>query len=225
MRNARKVLLLAVMALAAMAVAAQSASAALSIANETAGGACPAVSISGSQPAGGCLIHAKGEAELRKHVFGVESHITTCTNEYHGRVSSTGSGWIFEQVLTNDAAAADPNCTRQPCKVNGEATPWKADGFEGAANNNPEPFTEWLTTNFCVEPIGGGTDETCEIDVGFNETVNHRYEFGHEGAGTAAEMSSHGVSGFRCEIIGHWAGETGGTEDGASEVNVEVNHV
>jgi hypothetical protein len=215
MRNVRKVMLLAVAAMAVTAFAASSASA-LTVTKEAGGAACGTASMSGTGVSGGCLVHATSEAAgvvLKKHVFGVESTITTCNNEFWGRVGTTGTGFILEQVLSG------AGCARQPCKAaSGEAQPWGASSTEtGAAQEGGE----FLTTNFCVEPIPGGTDETCEIDIPFNETATlHRYEFGH-----AVEMPGHGISGFKCELVGHWNSETGGTHDGASEVNVEVGHV
>jgi hypothetical protein len=235
MRTLRTMLLLAISATVAVAFTASTASAQgpnLKIENEPlAGGthtACPAVVFPGSGGAtdvdGGCLIHASsegfttdptsmGNVILNKHVFGIESKITECHNEFHGRVDSAGEGYIFEQVLIGNG------CTRQACKSGTEGIPWEAHGNEGVRVEE----TEYLTTNFCVEPVGGGTDETCEIDVPFNKVApgnQHIYEFGH-----ATELPSHGVSGFRCELIGHWISETGGVHDGQNEQEVEIEHV
>jgi hypothetical protein len=215
MRNVRKLMLLAVTALAAMAFAATSASAqTLEITNEAGGAHCSAVSLSGTDVNGGCLTHATSEAniELRKHVFGIESHITSCNNEFAGRVSEDATGYIFEQVLSG------ASCTRQACKPAGEGTPWAASGSEGSFLEGEE----FLTTNFCVEPVGGGTDETCEIDVPLDDGTagNHVQEYGH-----ASEMSSHGITGFRCELTGHWISETGGTHDGDPEQEGVISHI
>jgi hypothetical protein len=144
-------------------------------------------------------------------VFGIESHITSCNNEFAGRVAGNATGQIFEQVLTG------ASCSRQACKTGSEGNPWPASGSENTAGVSPQGF---LTTNFCVEPVGGGTDETCEIDVPFNSYSNqHRQEYGQVG-----EMSSHGISGFRCELVGHWNSETGGTHDGQAEQEGVITH-
>lgn len=231
MRNARKLMLFAVMALAAMALAAPAAFGqaegieTIEITNETGANAhCPVLTPTG----GGCLIHAtsEGPVELRKHVFGIESHITSCENEFWGRVNEDGEGRITHQQLT------DPSCQRQPCKVSGVSTPWPAHGDEG---EGPAPIegTEKLTTVFCVEPLGGGTDESCEIEVPFGTEDNtlpadHEYEFGH-----SLEIPGHGVGGFRCELVGHWHTEVGpaGAQmreenqlSGEEEVAIEVTH-
>jgi hypothetical protein len=172
----------------------------------------------GTDVDGGCLTHAtsEGTIELRKHIFGIESHITGCNNEFAARFLSDGSGWIFEQALSG------ASCSRQACRVPNtsnppilEGDPWKAHGTESFGSGQGT-----LTTSFCVEPVGGGTDETCEIDVPFRSYSNeHRQEYGQVG-----EMSSHGMTGFRCELVGHWNSEVGGTHDGQAEQELVVTH-
>jgi hypothetical protein len=231
MRNLRTLALLVMAALTVMAAIASTASATnksatapdLEIRDEEVAGQphCAAVSLTGTDVNGGCLIHADSEAagvELRKHVFGIESHITSCTNEFFGRVDEHGEGYIFEQLL------AGAGCVRQPCKdAAGEGIPWKAHGYEGMpeANNGTEEGSEYLETTFCIEPVGGGTDESCEIEVPFQSYANpHRQEFGH-----ATELAGHGISGFRCELVGHWNTERVGTHDGDPVTEVIVTHV
>jgi hypothetical protein len=214
MRNLRKLVLLAMAASAAMAFAASSASAQnLELVNEATGVHCPAVTLSGSDVNGGCLAHAtsEGTIELRKHVFGIESHITGCNNEFAGRFNEDANGYIFEQVLTG------ASCSRQACKDGGgEGTPWAASAIEIPI------LRATMTTNFCVEPNGGGTDETCEIDIPLVEVPKgqHRPEFGQ-----VAEMPSHGISGFRCELVGHWNSEVGGAHDGDAEQETLWIHI
>jgi hypothetical protein len=224
MRNARKALLLAAAALAVMAFAASSVSAqTLTINNETNGGACgaaPTKNASTHAVSGGCFIHANGEGniELRKHVFGIEDHITSCTNEFSGHVGTAGTGFITNQVLGGAA------CTRKPCEeVNGVGatvkSPWPATGAEGTSQEPQGGESAFLQTTFCVQPLAAGSSpESCTIKVPFGETAtNHRYEFGH-----AAEMpGADGFPGFRCELVGHWNGEA---DLAAGEVNVEVIH-
>jgi hypothetical protein len=175
---------------------------------------CAAVSLSTTDVNGGCLIHTTsvGNVELRKHVFGIEAHITTCATEFHGRISEDASGYLLEQALSGGG------CVRQACKPSSEATPWAFAASEGSTVEG----TEYMTTSFCVEPNGGGTDETCEIDIPFQQGAppNRTIELGH-----ASELSSHGITGFRCELVGHWASEVGGTHDGDPEQKVSVNHL
>jgi hypothetical protein len=217
MKKSSALLSVAAAVAALLALAAGSASAqTLEIKTEAANPAhCPAVTLSGTDVDGGCLGHAEGiNIELRKHVFGVESHITRCNNEFHGRMNEDASGYVFEQILTNPSGGG--TCARQPCKDGaGEAIPWAATGSEGASLEG----NEYMTTNYCVEPVGGGTDEFCEIDVPGAPVGSHDGEAGH-----ATEMSAHGVSGYRCELIGHWVNETGDTHDGNPEQSIEGVH-
>jgi hypothetical protein len=221
MRTLNKLILLAITATAAMAFAASTASAAaLEVLRESTNNHCSAVTITGTGVSGGCLIHATSEnnggagaVELRKHVFGIESHITKCDNEFWGRVNENATGYILEQQLSG------PNCTRKACEEEFESTPWSATGTEVAANN------EVLTTTFCVENANNDSgDESCEIDVRFkNYKPAHNTEFGFTGA---TEMPGHGISGFRCELIGHWNTEASATRlhDAEFPVNVNIVH-
>jgi hypothetical protein len=176
--------------------------------------------------AGGCLIHATSvfTVELRKHVFGIESHITSCNNEFSGRINEDAEGYIIEQHF------AGASCQRQPCIETGESagTPWPVHGDEA---HNPgvdgetgvaSPVighTEVLTTNLCVEPVGGGADESCEVDIPFNQTgAPHIHELGFD---SITELSGHGISGFRCELVGHWISEN----SGVGEVRIEAIHI
>lgn len=200
---------LALVALAAMAATAQG----LTLSNEG-GSACPAVTANGTDVDGGCLTHAtsEGKVELRKHVFGIESHITHCNNEFAGRFESNGTGKIFEQKIDGFG------CSRQACQtLSAGGIIWSGSFSENTSGVSPQGY---LSTNFCLEPVGGGTDETCEIDIPFNAySGEHRQEYGQVG-----EMSSHGITGFRCEVVGHWNSETGGTHDGDAEQEIAIAH-
>jgi hypothetical protein len=177
------------------------------------------VTLTGTDVDGGCLIHADSEGEvlLRKHVFGIESLITSCKNEFWGRVNEDAQGYIFEQQLTT-AGVGHQQCTRQACEEEVESHPWPATGTELGVGN------EVLTTNFCVESLTHGSPESCEIDVTFKNKADHTSEFGNS---TGTELPGHGVSGFRCELVGHWNTEASGAKlhDGEAPTNVIVAHV
>jgi hypothetical protein len=231
MLNIRKLLLLAVMAIAATVISVPAAFGqsenheTLEYLQEASAQHCPAVSKPTAHTvSGGCLIHAtsEGGVELRKHVFGVETHLTSCSNEFHGRVNEDAEGFIINQVLSG------AGCARQPCKEAGQAgaTPWPAHGDEAHRVSPPAGETgvlsvanhrEVMTSSLCIEPIGGGADETCEVDFPANQVGGtHAGEYGD-----AAELTSHGTGGFRCEVVGHWNSETGG----AGESSVVVSHI
>lgn len=194
MRIGRKLMLLAVMAIAAMAAVAPNAfGQSVEVTDEaTAGAHCPTLA------AGGCTAHGSstGNVVLTAHIFGIESTVTTCTNEFDLVTDEDGNGRLQNQVL------AGPNCTRQPCQVSGATQPWPGVASE-PANGQLR-----LTVNFCVEPIGGGTDTTCELEVPFRSTGDHDYEFGNVGG---TEIPCHGTAGFRGEVTGHWISEIDST--------------
>jgi hypothetical protein len=234
MFNARKLLLLAFVAAAAITIAAPTSFGqsnpenheTLEFVNEPLGTHCGALSKPTAHTvSGGCLIHAtsNGSVELRKHVFGIESHITNCSAEFQGRVNEDAEGFMINQVLSGI------NCQRQPCKEAGEAgpTPWPAHGDEAhdpgidgeTGVSAVSGHTEIMTTVFCAEPVGGGADESCELVLPVNQIPStHTAEYG---AAAPTELTPHGVSGYRCEMVGHWTTETGG----AGEVNVAVPHI
>jgi hypothetical protein len=216
MRNVRKLLLFAAMALAATVVSAPAAFGqiqenheTLEIRNALTNEHCPAVNM--ATHTGGCVIHAKseGEVELRKHVFGIESHITKCEYEGWGHTNEDAEGWIYHQQLIGHGGG----CQRQACTENGVKHEWPAHADEAHKATVPKAgetnapivagHRETVTVVFCVEPAGGGADETCEIDIPFNQIgVTTTYE-----GGDVAELAGHGVGGFRCEVIGHWTTE------------------
>lgn len=223
MRKGRALLLLLVaVTVASTAMFSTQASAVISYSEEIGGSCGSFVLLWGTDVDGGCRTHAtsEGRVELRKHIFGIESHITSCNSEFSGRFESAGYGYLLEQVFSG------AGCNRQACRVFidddppiWEVSPWNAIGREGVPDGLAEG-TEFLTTDFCVEPVGGGADETCEIDIPFQSYSNqHRQEYGH-----VSEMSAHGSPGSRCELVGHWNSETGGTHDGAAEQELVVTH-
>lgn len=202
MRNVCKPLILAALAVAALTTMApaafgqlEEAHETLELRSETTGNHCPVV----TPTAGGCLVHAtsEGAVELRKHVFGIESHITTCNVEAWGRTNEDAEGYVLHHKLTG------AGCTRQPCDGDGNGPDlWHGHGDETTLEGTaPIEGDEKVEIVLCVEPAGG-VDESCELEVPVNETAtNHQYEFGH------SELPGHGVSGFRCEPIGHWQTE------------------
>lgn len=227
MRQARVVLLaMATMAVTGLTAAPASAQT-IRISNEATGIGCPTFTTPGAGGVtdvdGGCLIHVTGQgpSEIRRHIFGVESHIAECSFEFHARVQnsevvppgSEAGGRALETQITGSS------CNRQICKfeATGEAVQlWMAFGEEEAFEGN-----ELVEVAFCLEPKGGGADELCQLEIPFNQTAtNHRYELGH-----ATELPGVGDNNFRCEFIAHWMTETGGTHDGQAEQAVEITHL
>lgn len=192
----------------------------LELTEEDAGTHCPAVSPTG----GGCLMHmtSEGGVEIRKHVFGIESHISTCTIEAWTRFNEDFEGYVVHQQLAGGA------CVRQACTESGSKHAWPAHGDEDSEGNPPIEGQKKIELIFCIEQTvgGGGADESCETELPLNEISvdSHTYELGH-----AAEIPGHGFGGFRCEFVAHWNTEVGGTLEnipcGEEEQGVEVNHI
>lgn len=169
---------------------------------------CSAVSLSGTDVDGGCLLHAvsDGGVIMKQHVFGMEVTVSVCESEFHARIDEDAAGYILEQVLTSPPGLT---CTLQACKSGGgEQQPWAID------IDDPGDDTELMTANLCVEPSGGGTDQTCEVDLPVVETAPSSNEFQ---IGDGGEVAGHGVAGSRCEIEGQWITEMGDTHDAETE--------
>lgn len=217
MYTAVRLFISALLAVLLMSFAASASAQDFTIKDEATGIPCPGGSIGGTDVNGGCLLHgvSEGNVEFRKHTFGIESHITNCNLEYSARLDSAGDGFMTEQVLSG------ASCSRRACIASGnEPTPWGFESYEGAAPGPLQEGTEYMDLHFCIEPPGGGTDETCAIAVPFQSYSNpHRLEYGHAG-----EMGWHQPTGFFCELIGHWTTDVGGTHDGQPEQEVIVIH-
>lgn len=201
------------MAIPASAVHAQT----LEFTHEFTGNHCPSVTRLGNSVDGGCLIHATSEwtVELRKHVFGIESTITSCNHEFHARLNEDGTGYVIESNLTG------AGCARQACKDQGVfIIPWSASAYEGLPSSGVGEGSEYLTVGMCYEPVGGGTDEMCELDIPYQTDASHRGELGH-----VFEMPSHGFTSSRCEIVGHWNTEAGSYHQGDFEEEAPVAHL
>jgi hypothetical protein len=174
------------------------------ITNESTGAHCSAVTLNGHTVSGGCAVHAvsTGGVVLRQHVFGVESTIATCNEEFTIRVNEDGSSYFTNQVLSG------AGCTRVPCEEEGpgvnEKIPW------------PTTFrykngTGTIHVVSCWAPVTNHTAGTyCETERAIappDGTYVHRRKIGQ-----VAEMPGTGVPGFRCEMVGEWLPETGEIE-------------
>lgn len=247
MRLARKLMLLAVMALAATALAAPSAFAQseteplaypantdLSVSAEPAA-ACPAVTPA-TPPAsgpfttgGGCVAHGGGTGiVLSGHLFGIESIDSTCTVEFDLRIAGNATGYLTHQEFSQGPTGT---CSRRPCDQpvvgeepapspnQGEGRPWRGFAFESQAGA-PE---ERITVLFCVEnrhAVGSTNRRHCNITVPFVETTNHRYTF------TANDVNGSGTP--RCELTGTFTTEAAQVSpggEGQARTQVEVNHL
>jgi hypothetical protein len=248
MRIARKLMLLAMLAIAATAVAAPSAFAQAStepeLHNQTprlivqqevhAGGAdvnCPLVTPSPpvSPPAlppttagGGCRAHVTSGAQtivLSNHdAAGAEAVVSVCGVEFDIRVDVAGEGYITHQEFTGAAGT----CNVRPCgqtAPGGEGRIWSFWMQENEIAGNP--VRERGTALFCVVSILGGPDSHCEVSLPMSQPTTHRYRF------TAVNVGGHAPAGTtRCELDGTLDVEaTPGTSGEAlAEQNIEIRH-
>lgn len=237
MRIARKLMLLAMLAIAATALAVPSAFAQetepelhnqtprLLVAQEVHAAndvACPAVTPSPppnpspNVTAGGCRLHFSApNVALVAHVSagGMEVPVSTCNVEFDARLDAAGEGWISHQEFTPGTVGT---CTQQPCDpVNAEG---RAYGIH-LQETEPAP-REVAHALFCTEPIGGGTNAHCEVTVPLTQPTLHRYQF------NAVDVSGHGTFFPHCELTGNFQSEAvlGTTGEGQLEQNVEIRH-
>lgn len=244
MRIARKLTLLAMLALAVTGLAAPSAFAQqtepithnqtpLLIANQEVHGGpdatCPAVTPSPppanppTTAAGGCRIHVSGSnIELYAHLSagGPEVLVSTCDVEFDARLDAAGEGFITHQEFTQGGQGT---CTRRPC---GQTAP----GGEGRIwpiflrETEPAP-TERGTALFCTWGLSDMTNSHCEVVLPAAETTPHNYRF------TAIDVVGHGATFPRCELGSVTTPAVLETEaalqtsgEGLAEQRVEIRH-
>lgn len=244
MRSARRLTLLAVLAIAATGLAAPSALAqteplghnqasrliAQQEIHNTNDPNCPLVSP--SPPAtpptlppltasGGCRAHVtSGNSDVvwSTHVTsgGVEVVAFSCRVEFDIRLDVAGEGYVTHQEFTGGAS-----CTRKACgqivSPDHEGQIWSVFTFE--AETAPK---ERMTLLFCTEAIDGSGDSHCEVTFPLSQPTTHRHRF------TATDASGHGgpLAFPKCE----WDAvldveETLGTSgEGLAEQHIELRH-
>jgi hypothetical protein len=244
MRIARKLTLLAMLALAATALAAPSAFAQVEpelhnqtprilVAQEVHANtdiACPAIAptpppaVSPVLTSGGCRQHYTAAAVvLTAHLSagGTEVTVSTCDVEFDIRLDAAGEGWISHQEFTQGAVGT---CSRRSC---GQVTPPTDEGRaytvylqerEVAGVGPREEAVALFCTQQLAEPPGAASH--CEVTVPFSQSSQHRYTF------AANDVSGHGTAFPHCELTGTFTQEatlqTSG--EGNLEQNVEIRH-
>ena len=220
MRRLRTLLLISATAVAGLVLAASSASAALSVSAEP-GSTCSAVVAVGAHGvAGGCHVEFEGEISLYAHVP-AETQLFNCLVHLEGFVGGNGSGFVTNQVLTNESPGFP--CTRQACDESATA--------ESAHVEHRWPFTisettpgvaggEQVNATFCLRDIVNGdpADEglagtQCNINFRFLQAAGHTQELGRRDNTHQFCTAPTFVS-----IKGHLINEPGSSE------KVEVTH-
>ena len=195
----RKLVMLAMMAVAATALAAPSAFAAsasqhdgasfepelphtapeLQIREETSNFLCPAVTpAAGTVPSphiasGGCKGHVRGNAiRFVGHLStGAEFVVFTCDIEFEVRIDSTGQGWITHQELTD---VTPLSCPRHPCPELPEPIEPAETKAWGISLREVGPVAPSATATLllCLSQRDDehGPQLHCELEVPFTET-------------------------------------------------------
>jgi len=237
MRTARKLTLLAMLAIAVTALAAPTALAQVEplthnatprigvvqevhAANDP---LCPAVAPSPTPvPApiittGGCRLHVAGlGVAISSHLAagGAEVLVATCDWEFNMRVDAQGEGYMSHQELAGDFMT----CTRKVCGQPNPTSEGKSWSFF-LREAEPAP-RETVTILACFEDLGGGNPAHCELTLPVSQPSLHRYRF------TAADVSGHGAVFPHCEVSGTLDVEAvlGNTGEAQVEQNVEIRH-
>jgi hypothetical protein len=212
MRFARKLFLLAAMAVAAMALAAPSASAQVEVTNEL-GQHCSAVTKVGHHVEGGCELHIVNEGqhvELIQHPVsgGPDVIVADCDNEFRAHIGEDGEGWIDEIEIslgeTPSCNTAIRECRSGDPEAGGEDEPWHIQIEENG------PGTEHANVEIClfVQPAfpshAGSFDLTGHVEIDLT-TVDGVLQSAEAEDTTLTEQSPPpAILGAQDEIDGHW---------------------
>ena len=240
MRIARKLTLLAILALAATALAVPSAfgqetepelhnqAPRLIAAQEVhaaADAACPAVvptppvAVSPTVTSGGCRLHVAsvGGVALSAHLSagGTEVVVQVCSIEFDIRIDAAAEGWISHQEFTGGA-----ECTKRAC---GQVTPPTSEGRAYSfhmAEVEPPARTENAVILLCTENLDGTQPAHCEVTFPISQPTTHRYRF------ASSDASGHGAFFPHCELSATFDVEAalGMTGEAQTEQNVEIRH-
>jgi hypothetical protein len=241
MRIARKLTLLAMLAVAATALAAPPAFAQVEPELHTSVSrliatheihaamdtACPAVMptptpvLSPVVTSGGCRQHyTASNVALTSHLSagGVEVAVSTCNLEFDMRIDTAVEGWISHQELTGP-----PNlCTRKACA---QAAPPTSEGRAWTVYLQESEVpgvgpVERMVVLLCTEDLASPGPSHCEVTIPMSQAAPHRYRF------TAADVSGHGTAFPHCELTGTFDQEAvlQNTGENQLEQNVEIRH-
>jgi hypothetical protein len=166
MRFARRLVLLAVAAIATMALMASSAQA-LEIATESNGVHCVPVTPNNAEPfittgtgGGGCLYRAHSIGTVELSSFG---QMVECNMVLEGRINELGEGYIYSVSFTGCTPFAVV-----PCTINGVMENW-------IVHWNAEVGANVKEVRLCVVALG--VTIRCHLFLNVSENPLHRYPF------------------------------------------------
>lgn len=188
MRLARKLFLLAGMALATLAMTASSASAQIEVLTEPQADHCPAITAVGHNVSGGCHILFESTVDIPLHAYIPQKvTVSNCEVNLEGVIDENGEGYVTNATLDPPHAGAVP-CTREACDEQipdpHPTIPWPFHVVEhGAADEEVE-------AEFCLQGINTeGPGNWCHVHLEFTEIGDHAYELGHlDGPGDPTEV-------------------------------------
>jgi hypothetical protein len=202
MRIARKLMLLAVTAIAAAALTApasaqehpENLTPTVEVIDEVMFSHCPEVTKTGNNVVGGCNQVVAGEVDLIGHVFGIEATASSCEVNLWLIVNEDGEGWVTNQVL-NDHAGSN-TCTREPCMSGAANEPWSVHIDEQELENRPA-----IGVAICVSPTGNMTMKNrCEVVIPIQDFGHHHHEWISGAMG--GDVTGDPMGGTPCEVAG-----------------------
>lgn len=193
MRIARKLGLLAVMALAALALSATSASA-VEVTEEEVGHCPEVVAPDHDEGSGGCLVHATSNAQVE---LASPAGMILCDNRFEARIDEAGAGFIYSKILENC------NIPTVPCveTAGPEAWPVNLD------------TTTLLEADFCVDIGGGAVIARCHLDVDVAQVSHSVVNF--TTGGTHRPCTQAGLA-----VLGSW---TATADENHPEIEITAN--
>jgi hypothetical protein len=183
MRLARKLFLLAAMAITALALTATAANAQVEVIEED-GIHCPPVSLSptGHNVTGGCDIEYRSERHIPLVAYVPNPVVVSnCRVHLSALVGENGAGYVTAALLSDEVPPANPACTRFPCDENGpvgssKMIPWPLQIEENG------PGLESIEATFCLRTIAsgeGGAPTQCQVHLPLTQNVGtHDHEIG-----------------------------------------------
>ena len=237
MRLARKLFLLAAMAIAALAMTASTASAQIEVLHEDGGDHCDPVTVeAGHNVHGGCHIEFSSVVDIPLHAYiPAKTTISNCEVYLSGRVDEEGEGYVELIVLEPPHAGGVP-CTREACDEMTGTPPhpdllWPFHIREEGAGHEEVEAEFCLRANTTAE---GSAGNWCDVHLPFQDEGAHQYEIGSSDPdGTGTEVfcennpsppappgydGNHDILPFPISIEAHLRSDPAGEED------VEVIH-
>jgi hypothetical protein len=185
MRLARKLFLLAAMAITALALTATTANAQIEVIEED-GGHCPPIVVDVHLVSGGCDIEYRSEAHIPLVAYiPAPVVVSNCRVHLSALIGENGAGYVTAASFSDEVPPANPPCTRAPCDEDGrtgasEMVPWPLHIEETVAN------VETIEAEFCLRTIAsgeGGAQTRCQVHLPLTQNLaTHDHEIGAVGS-------------------------------------------